>query len=114
MVNRVHAAGAEAVLITAASNHTPGAEPQYLSVRHLRHLQDLIPEHQRYVEATRRAAMASGAVLCDSAAHFASLPGSHAPFFRRDGIHLNEVGDRELAGLLAGCIVTAEERRTRH
>ena len=41
MVRQMHAAGAEAVLITAASNHVPGAEPQYLGVRHLRHLQDL-------------------------------------------------------------------------
>jgi hypothetical protein len=107
----VHAAGAEAVVITGASNHVPGAEPQYLGVRHLRHLQDLIPEHQLYVEATRRAAAASGAVLCDSAAHFASLPGSHGQYFRRDGIHLTEVGDRELAGLLAPCIVKADENR---
>jgi lysophospholipase L1-like esterase len=108
MVKAIHTAGAEAVLITAASNHTRGAEPEYLRKRHLRHLEDLVPVHQAYVDATRRAAAASGAVLCDAAAHFAALPAPHARFFRRDGIHLTEAGDRELAGILAASIDIAD------
>ena len=101
MVKAIHEAGAEAVLITAASHHTRGAEPEYLRKRHLRHLEDLVPIHQAHVDATRRAATDSGAVLCDAAAHFAALPASHAPLFRKDGIHLTEAGDRELASILA-------------
>jgi len=104
MVRAIHEAGAEAVLITAASHHTRGAEPEYLRKRHLRHLEDLVPTHQAYVDATRRAAAESGAVLCDAAAHFAALPAPHAPLFRKDGIHLTEAGDRELASILASRI----------
>jgi lysophospholipase L1-like esterase len=114
MVMAVHETGAQAVLITAASNHTPGAEPDYLRKRHLRRLQDLVPMHQAYVEATRRAAAATGAVLCDAAADFAALPPPHGRFFRRDGIHLTEAGDRELARLLAGCIETAAGQQQFH
>ena len=111
MVRAAHAAGAHAVLITAASNHTRGAEPEYLRKRHLRRLPDLVPVHQAYVDATRRAAGEAGAVLCDAAAHFAALPGAHGRFFRRDGIHLTDAGDQELARLLAGCIEAAAGRQ---
>ena len=111
MVRAAHAAGAHAVLITAASNHTRGAEPEYLRKRHLRRLQDLVPVHQAYVDATRRAAGEAGAVLCDAAAHFAALAGAHGRFFRRDGIHLTDAGDQELARLLAGCIEAAAGRQ---
>ncbi len=93
MVKAVQAAGAQPVLITAASNHTVGAEPEYLRKRHLRRLQDLVPVHQAYVDATRRAAAETGAVLCDAAADFAALPPPHGRFFHRDGIHLTEAGD---------------------
>ncbi len=110
MVKAARVAETQAVLITAASNHTRGAEPDYLKKRHLRHLQDLVPLHEAYVEGTRRAAAEAGAVLCDAAAHFAALPAPHGRFFRRDGIHLTEAGDRELAQLLAGCIETAASR----
>jgi lysophospholipase L1-like esterase len=113
MVAEIHAANAQAVLITAGSSHRPGAEPAYLKIRHLRRLQDLIPLHQSYVEATRQVAARSGAVLCDAAADFASITGHHPAFFRRDGIHLTDAGDRELARLLARCIETAEDSRAR-
>jgi lysophospholipase L1-like esterase len=111
MVQQIHGAGAQAVLITAASNHTVGAEPGYLKVRHLRRLSDLVPMHQAYVNATRRAAHESGAILCDAAAHFAALPQPHAPYFKRDGIHLTETGDRELAPMVAKCIEAADDSR---
>ena len=111
MVRQIQAAGAQAVLITAAANHTAGAEPEYLKARHLRRLEDLIPEHRAYVEATRRAARASGAVLCDAAAYFEARPDLRRRCFRRDGIHLTEAGDNELAGLLATAIEQADESR---
>ena len=109
MVRRIHAAGARAVLITAGSNHIAGAEPEYLKLRHLRRLEDLIPVHRAYVEATRRAAASSGATLCDAAAHFASEPDQRRLLFRRDGIHLTELGDKELARMVATCIEQADE-----
>jgi len=107
MVRRIHATGAQAVLITAGANHVAGSEPEYLKMRHLRRLDDLIPVHQAYVEATRRAARSSGAILCDAAAHFAAMPDRHR-LFRRDGIHLTEEGDSDLARLLATCIERAD------
>jgi lysophospholipase L1-like esterase len=114
MVRELHAAGAQAVLITAGENHVAGAEPEYLKVRHLRRLEDLIPVHRAYVEATRRAASESGAILCDAAAHFdAASPADRARFFRRDGIHLTDAGDRELATMLAKAIEQADESRGR-
>jgi lysophospholipase L1-like esterase len=113
MANAIHKAGAQAVLITAPSNHTPGAEPVYLNKRHLRRLADLIPLHQSYVDATRRAATASGAVLCDAAGDFAALSPPHGRYFRRDGIHLSDTGDRHLAQLLARCIEKAVSHETR-
>jgi lysophospholipase L1-like esterase len=114
MVKAVQATGSQAVLITAASNHTPGKEPDYLSKRHLRRLQDLVPQHQAYVDATRRAAGETGAVLCDAAADFAALPPPRSRYFRRDGIHLSDAGDRELARLLAGCIEAAASPEPSH
>jgi hypothetical protein len=114
MVKAVQATGSQAVLITAASNHIPGKEPDYLSKRHLRRLQDLVPQHQAYVDATRRAAGETGAVLCDAAADFAALPPPRGRYFRRDGIHLSDAGDRELARLLAGCIEAAASPEPSH
>jgi lysophospholipase L1-like esterase len=112
MVRQIHEAGAQAVLITAGSNHVAGAEPEYLKVRHLRQLSDLIPVHRAYVDATRRVAAESGAILCDAAAHFdAASPAVRRRFFRRDGIHLTEEGDRELARLLATAIEQADASR---
>ena len=112
MVRQIHGIGAQAVLITAGENHTPGAEPEYLARRHLRHLSDLIPVHQSYVEATRRAARETGAVLCDAAARFAAAsPAERNRLFRHDGIHLSYAGDAMLARMLASSIEQADEAR---
>lgn len=112
MVQQIHGIGGQAVLITAGENHTPGAEPAYLKVRHLRHLADLIPVHQAYVEATRRASEASGAILCDAAARFAEAPrDERGRLFRHDGIHLSYDGDKVLARMLATAIERADESR---
>jgi lysophospholipase L1-like esterase len=112
MVRDIHASGAEAVLITAASSHVTGQEPPYLAARHLRRLQDLVPVHREYVEMTRAVAHRQGAVLCDAAAAFEKLDPPIGRYFHQDGIHMTDDGDRALATLLAGCIVRATHQPT--
>jgi lysophospholipase L1-like esterase len=111
MVRLAHQARAEAVLITAPSNHVAGKEPQYLLRRHLKQLDALIPLHRAYVEATREAARTSGATLCDAAARFDELPAPHDRYFHSDGIHLTDDGDQILAELVSTCIEHALSRR---
>lgn len=111
MVGKIHRIGAQAVLITAPSAHEAGREPVYLLERHLRRLSDLIPLHRAYVQATRRAATESGAILCDAFAAFGDRPGRSRRYFRRDGIHLNAAGDEQMALLLSACIARAATER---
>ena len=105
--------GIHPVLITAPSHHVPGAEPEYLGVRHLRHLSDLIPLHQAYTAATRSVAESEGATLCDAASAFDKLPGPRGEYFMSDGIHLNDTGNLRMAEMVAECIVRAAEDRPR-
>jgi lysophospholipase L1-like esterase len=107
MVHLVHDAGSQVVLITAPSDHVPGQEPQYLALRHVKRLSDVVPLHRAYVEATRQVAAAEGAVVCDAAAAFDALGPARRQHFVQDGIHLSEAGDRVLANLLADCIERA-------
>jgi lysophospholipase L1-like esterase len=100
-------AGIVPVFVTAPSNHMAGREPQYLLLRHVRTLAELVPLHQQYLQLTREAALDSGAVLCDAAAHFAGLPPPHDRYFQADGIHFTPVGDRELASVVSACVVRA-------
>lgn len=109
MARLVRGAGAVPILITAPSSHIRGREPKSLAARHLRRLEELVPLHQAYVEATRRAARLSGAALCDAAAAFAALPRVHG-YFQKDGIHLSEAGNFHMAGLLVQCLAEATER----
>ena len=104
LVTEARAAGITPIVITAPSNHVAGHEPPYLATRHLRSLGELVPLHTAYVDATRRIARESGATLCDAAAAFASLPQPHDAYFQRDGIHLTEAGDAEMAKLLTACV----------
>jgi lysophospholipase L1-like esterase len=99
--------GAVAVLVTAPSNHVPGHEPAYLQQRHVRRLDELVPLHRAYVDATRAAARETGAVLCDAAAAFDALPAPHDTYFQKDGIHLTDAGDRQMAATLAPCVTNA-------
>jgi lysophospholipase L1-like esterase len=108
MIRLAREAGIQPILITAPSGHRPGAEPPYLAERHLRKLSDLVPLHQSYVEATRRAARQSGAILCDVAWAFRFLPPPAERYFLEDGIHLTPEGNREVARILAGCIESAK------
>lgn len=98
------AAGVVPVLITAPSNHVPGHEPPYLAQRHVRALAELVPLHTEYTEATRSVAQLTGAHLCDAAAAFAALPEPHDRYFQKDGIHLTDAGDQEMARVVSGCL----------
>jgi lysophospholipase L1-like esterase len=101
------AAGIQVVLITAPSGHQAGQEPTYLAKRHIANLHDLIPLHQRYVDATRRSARATGAFLCDAAAGFSGLPAPVTRYFIRDGIHFSPAGNRAMAALVTQCVEEA-------
>ena len=71
MIREAEAVGIRVVVVTAPSNHVRGHEPEYLKARHVRSLDEVVPLHQSYVsEATRSAARADGAMLCDAAAAF--------------------------------------------
>jgi lysophospholipase L1-like esterase len=103
-------AGIVPVFVTAPSNHIRGHEPQYLALRHVRNLADVVPLHEQYLQLTRQAAAGTDAVLCDAAAHFAALPSPHDGYFRNDGIHFTADGDRELASVVSGCIAGVLKR----
>jgi len=100
-------AGITPVLVTAPSNYVAGHEPEYLQRRHIQRLSDVIPVHEEYVHLTREAARESGAVVCDAAAAFAAIPGSHDRYFRSDAIHFTPDGDQQLADIVSGCILRA-------
>ena len=99
------------VFLTAPTSHRPGREPEYLNRRHLRDLSELVPLHQRYIDAVREAAQAGGAVLCDLAAGFDALPEDDVRqvYLRKDGIHPTKKGDAVIAEQLEACFVGNEE-----
>jgi len=99
------ASGIRPVFITAPSNHVAGHEPAYLAKRHVRSLAELVPLHTAYVDATVEAASATGATVCDAAAAFAALPQPHDRYFQKDGIHLTDAGDAEMARVVSGCLL---------
>jgi lysophospholipase L1-like esterase len=109
MIREAEADGIRVVVLTAPANHVRGHEPEYLKARHVRRLDEVVPLHQAYVEATRVAARANGATLCDAAAAFDGLE-TKRDLFQRDGIHLTDAGDRAMADLLARCIVDTVTR----
>ena len=109
MIREAQADGVRVVILTAPSNHVRGDEPEYLKARHVRTLEEVVPLHQAYADATRLAAREDGATLCDAAETFDRAESKRA-FFQRDGIHLTDAGDRAMADLLARCIVQAVSR----
>jgi lysophospholipase L1-like esterase len=100
------AAGITPVFITAPSNHEPGHEPANLAKRHLRALAELVPLHTAYTQMTRDVAARSGAMVCDAADAFTRLPQPHDRYFQRDGIHLTDAGDAEMARVVSACLET--------
>ena len=109
MATLARKAGIMPVFVTAPSNHVAGHEPEYLLRRHVRRLADVIPLHQQYVQLTRDAARDGDGVLCDAAAEFAALPGSHDRYFKADAIHFTPDGDQQLARIVSACIIRASE-----
>ena len=107
MIQESRAAGIRPVVITAPSNHIRGHEPEYLKLRHVRSLDEVVPLHDAYMAATRQVAREDGATLCDAAQVFGRLPPPRGLYFRSDGIHLSPVGDRAMADIVAGCILEA-------
>ena len=104
MVRHARSHDIRPVLITAASAHVPGEEPEHLTERWLRDLSELVPLHQSYVAAVRQVAAAEDADLCDPEAELKALPrGEILELFRDDGIHLTAAGDRRLAEILYRC-----------
>jgi len=106
LASEARAAGITPVFITAPSNHVPGHEPPYLAKRHVRSLAELVPLHTAYIAATKRAAQAGGAPVCDAAAAFAALPEPHDRYFQKDGIHLTDAGDAVMASTLSTCLTS--------
>ncbi len=104
-------AGIRPVFITAPANHQPGQEPGYLAERHLRKIEELVPLHQAYQAATREVAEQTGSILCDAARAFDQAGDRRGAFFKKDGIHFTEEGDREMAQLLSACVVAALDPR---
>ncbi len=104
MVRQARDAEIVPVLITAASSHVRGQEPEYLGTRWLRDPSELVPLHQSYVDTVRRVAAEKEAPLCDPAAVAERLePARRQELFMDDGIHLTPEGDRWLASVLFEC-----------
>ncbi len=105
IVRRAKGAGVRPLLVTAATSHEKGREPEELARRWLRELSELVPLHQSYVAAVREVAREEDAPLCDAAARFAALPRAEIEAsFMADGIHLTAEGDRRLAAMLHDCL----------
>jgi nucleoside-diphosphate-sugar epimerase len=71
-----------------------------------RYLIDKAGAVPHFVAATRAVAEQTGATRCDAAAAFDGSP-LKASYFEKDGIHLNQVGNRPLAALIALCVLRA-------
>ena len=95
------------MLLTAPDDHRRGEEPEYLASRWLRDAEDLVPVHERYVEAVRDVARETEAPLCDLAAAVDALrPAVRDVLFLEDGIHFTPAGDEFVARRLAACFET--------
>ena len=103
MIEDARSIDAAPVLLTAPSAHKKGAEPDYLGLRWLENVEDLVPLHRSYADIVREVARETATPLCDLAAATDSMsPPELKPLFRRDGIHFTAAGDEFVAeGLYA-------------
>ncbi len=82
------------ILLTPASSHVIGEEPEYLTDRWLSDLSQLVPLHERYVEAVREVAREqSGVELIDLYEMIRGFPQQDwHRLIGEDGIHLTAEG----------------------
>lgn len=86
------------VLLTAPSSHKKGQEPEYLAERWLNNLNELVPIHNKYVQAVRDISSNENVPLIDLYAEFERLPQENLEkYFQKDGIHLTSEGHRKIA-----------------
>ena len=89
------------ILLTAPTSIRRGREPDYLSERWLSNLDDLVPLHQRYVQAVRDVAAEEDAPLVDLHQEFNQLSRQELKqIVKGDGIHLTSAGHRKVAELI--------------
>ena len=89
------------ILLTAPTSHQRGQEPGGLSERWLGNLDDLVPLHQRYVQAVRDVAAEKDAPLIDLYEEFNQLPQHERErLFKDDGVHSTPEGYRRIAELI--------------
>jgi lysophospholipase L1-like esterase len=105
IVRQARAQDIHPMLLTAPTSIRSGEEPEYLTTRWLRDLSELVPLHQKYVNAVREVAASTEAEICDLERSFGQLPIDDLKrMFLSDGIHLSPEGDRHLAELLYACL----------
>ena len=98
MVEIARGSGLTPILLTAPSSHKKGEEPAYLARRWLNDLQELVPLHQKYVQAVRDIASKENVLLIDLDAEFDQLPQEDLnQLFTKDGIHLTKEGNKKIA-----------------
>ena len=89
------------ILLTAPTSIRRGQEPDYLSERWLTNLDDLVPLHQRYVQAVRDVAAEEDAPLVDLHQEFNQLSQQELKqIVQSDGVHLTAEGHRKVAELI--------------
>ena len=105
MVHQAREVRSRPMLVTAATSHRQGEEPEELALRWLRDLSELVPLHQSYLAVVRQVAVEEKVALCDAAARFSELPRLEIEAaFMQDGIHLTADGNRRLAAILYECL----------
>ncbi|MBI3736173.1 hypothetical protein HY256_06635 [Candidatus Sumerlaeota bacterium] len=106
MVRTARQDGIIPILLTAPTPYEEGAEPEYLKVRHIRNIDELLPTHRRYEDIVRQVAKSEKAPLCDLAQYFDDLRKEQEiyRFFKADGIHLSEAGSHKIAELILQCL----------
>lgn len=86
------------ILITAPSSHKIGNEPTSFAQWNLNNLEELVPLHQKYVQAVRKVADDIDVLLIDLALEFSKFSEVDlAKFFSKDGVHFTEEGSKKVA-----------------
>lgn len=99
-------AGIIPIFVTAGTSYEKGKEPEYLKDRFIDNLDDLIPLHNSYIQATRSAAQSAQALVCDFASEVADWSKKEKKArFVEDGIHHTELGTDELASIVSKCVL---------